>query len=142
MMSLHHLVGRHMQDRAFLIALMLIGMLAILLMYVVAAAATDYGQWKDYHLTEQERQWFKSLEVPRAEFHALCCDIADGYPMPNAEKEEDGHYWITFYGSKYKVPSVAVIHNTPNPIGVPIVWLSTMEDRVTGIRCFLPESES
>jgi hypothetical protein len=139
---MYHLVGRHMQDRAFLIALMLIGMLAILLMYVVSARATDYGQWKDYHLTPQERQWFKSLEVPQAEFHDLCCDVADGYPMPNAEKKEDGHYSITFYGNKYRVPNVAVIHNTPNPIGVPIAWLSTIDDRVIGIRCFLPKSDS
>jgi hypothetical protein len=131
-----------MQDRAFLIALTLIGMLATLLMYVVAADATDYGQWKDYHLTPQERQWFKSLEVPQAEFHDLCCDVADGYPIPNAKKEEDGNYWITFDGDKYKVPSVAVIHNMPNPIGVPIAWLSTMDHRVIGIRCFLPENES
>jgi len=48
--------------------------------------------------------------------------VADGYPIPNAEKEEEGDYWITFDGNKYRVPSVAVIHNTPNPIGVPIAW--------------------
>jgi len=68
--------------------------------------------------------------------------VADGYPIPNAEKEEEGDYWITFDGNKYRVPSVAVIHNTPNPIGVPIAWLSTMDNRVIGVRCFLPKNES
>lgn len=137
-------------DKGYIAAL--VG-LALLLFYAIAHS-TDYGQWKGYRLTPEQRDWFRHVTVPFDPYHGICCDIADGFPVPDAEKEADGHYWFTFDGQRWQVPEIAVIMDNGNPIGVPIAWITMVYDdpkatsadhtMVGGmmVKCFLPASES
>jgi hypothetical protein len=128
-----------MRDKAFIIIVqVLLGIASVLVFFVSGAHATDNGQWKGYHLTPYQQNWFSTVTVPQSDL--ICCTIADGYPV-TAEPRGD-HFWINYKGHWYQVPDAAVIHDHVNPIGVPIAWLKLVGDYVTGIRCFLPADET
>jgi len=130
-----------MRDKAFIATVQVpLGVVVsvLILFFVSGAHATDNGQWKGYHLTPYQQNWFSTVTVPQSE--VICCTIADGYPVI-AEPHRD-HFWINYKGHWYEVPDAAVVRNQVNPIGVPIAWLKVVGDYVTGIRCFLPADET
>src|ERR1700722_1278026 len=96
-------------------------------------------EWETYHLTESQRQWFKSVR-PKAPGPA-CCDIADGHPT-TADHREDGWYvpnprhpqeWL-------RVPDTAMTTPGTNPVGVATVWFGSFDAADHPyIRCFAPE---
>jgi hypothetical protein len=110
----------------------------VLIFFIFGAHATDNGQWKGYHLTPGQQNWFSTVTEPKSDL--ICCTIADGYPV--TAEPRGNHFWINYKGHWYQVPDDAVIHDHVNPIGVPIAWLKLVGDYVTGIRCFLPADQT
>lgn len=94
-------------------------------------------EWEGYHLTPAQREWFSSA---RGSFGG-CCDVADGHPADDWERRADAdgavHYWALYRGKWWKVTDGNVIHK--NPIGVPVIWLTTGGDAV---RCLAPGPEN
>jgi hypothetical protein len=55
------------------------------------ARAEDKGQWNAYHLSDDQKAWFKTV---RDSLGNTCCDGADGYPV---DYEMRGNkYWGLF----------------------------------------------
>src|SRR5580704_12236527 len=120
--------------------------LVVLALSVVgASSAWDRvaQEWEPYRLTEQQKQWFKTVR-PKGPGPA-CCDIADGHPTQAEGRGKDwyvpnfkyaDHPWV-------RVPESAMTTPGTNPVGVATVWFGRGEDADgnPSIRCFVPESE-
>ncbi len=102
------------------------------------------GEWDQYRLNEQQRQWFKSVRPNRA--GPACCDIADGHPT-DSDHRKDGWYIPNPFHTDWdwvRVPDDAFTTPGTNPVGVATVWYGAAEnsDGTPYIRCFVPESET
>jgi hypothetical protein len=75
-------------------------MVALALLFAWPAHAKDHGRWDSYHLTEQQRAWFKSVTNGDG---SECCDDSDGYPV-EYEMRPDNPYWVHFQGRWIPVP--------------------------------------
>jgi hypothetical protein len=95
------------------------------------ARAEDKGQWNAYHLSDDQRAWFKTVLDSLGN---TCCDGADGYPV---DYEMRGNkYWVHFSGRWLEVEERAV-KRQPNPIGEGIAWFYWLNGDLT-VRCFVP----
>ena len=120
--------------------------LVVLALSVVgASSAWDRvaQEWEPYRLTEQQKQWFKTVR-PKGPGPA-CCDIADGHPT-QAERRGNDWYVPNFKYPDHpwvRVPESAMTTPGTNPVGVATVWFGRGEDADgnPSIRCFVPESE-
>jgi hypothetical protein len=117
------------------------------LLICIPLAGADWkkvaGEWDAYHLNEQQRAWFRSVQ---AQSGVPCCSIADGHPTA-MDHRKDGYYIPdprNSNGSEWlKVPDEALTKQKVNPVGVPVVWyvIHPGESPEVFIRCFVPESE-
>jgi hypothetical protein len=95
------------------------------------ARAEDKGQWNAYHLSNDQKDWFKTV---RDSLGNTCCDGADGYPV---DYEMRGNkYWVHFRGRWMEVEERAV-KRQPNPIGEGVAWFYFLNGDLT-VRCFVP----
>jgi hypothetical protein len=95
------------------------------------ARAEDNGQWNAYHLSGEQKAWFKTV---RDSLGNTCCDGADGYPV--AYEMRENRYWVQFRGQWLKVDERAV-KRQPNPIGEAVAWFYLVNGDLT-VRCFVP----
>ena len=95
------------------------------------ARAEDKGQWNAYHLSDDQKAWFKTV---RDSLGNTCCDGADGYPV---DYEMRGNkYWVYFRGQWLEVEERAVKHQH-NPVGEGVAWFYFVDGDLT-VRCFVP----
>ena len=92
--------------------------------------------------TPAQNNWMKTLRSPTK---SLCCDENDGDFTSQAIKPgADGklHWFATIKGEWYEVPDDAIVTDTPNIVGRPLVWylqwIGVEGKLVTRVRCFLP----
>lgn len=92
-----------------------------------------YAQQKNY--TPEQRKWFSDQKLPGR--NVSCCSLADGEEVQ--EEIRGVYYWIKGgpFGEWTQVPSEAVITDTPNIIGQPVIWWA-LAGEVYAIRCFHP----
>jgi hypothetical protein len=95
------------------------------------ARAEDKGQWNAYHLSDDQKAWFKTV---RDSLGNTCCDGADGYPV-NYEMRGN-KYWVYFRGQWLEVEERAVKRQR-NPIGEGVAWFYFVGGELT-VRCFVP----
>lgn len=96
------------------------------------ALAFDNGRFN--HSAPEVRDWFRAQKSPKTGEH--CCDEADG---TYAEEDiRDGHYWVRWstVGEWQRVPDDVII-NSPNRMGVPVVWWH-YDHLGVKIRCYVP----
>jgi AcrR family transcriptional regulator len=95
------------------------------------ARAEDKGQWNAYHLSDDQKAWFKTV---RDSLGNTCCDGADGYPV---DYEMRGNkYWVYFRGQWLEVEERAVKHQH-NLVGEGVAWFYFVDGDLT-VRCFVP----
>jgi hypothetical protein len=95
------------------------------------ARAEDKGQWNGYHLSDEQKTWFKTV---RDSLGNTCCDGADGYPV--AYEMRNNRYWVHFRGQWLEVDERAVMRQ-PNPIGEAVAWFYLVNGDLA-VRCFVP----
>lgn len=91
------------------------------------------GEWDAYHLTETDKNWFSQA---RSKGKGNCCSLADGHPAEDWE-HKGKHYRVKFRGKWYDVPDDALVTDQRNPVHVPVIWLTQLDE----VRCFAPGPE-
>jgi hypothetical protein len=111
-------------------------MVALCLLFAPPAHARDHGQWDGYHLTDEQKAWFRSVTNSAG---YKCCDDSDGYPV-DYEMRPDNQNWVHFQGHWFPVPDNAVRRHVGNPTGHGVAWFQEYEG-VMIINCFVPVAE-
>jgi len=97
----------------------------------VAVPKDNSEQWQS--IDPQTRQWFRGLKNSQG---VPCCSEVDGHRIDEWRIDDFGKVLVTFGGREFEVPHDKVLFNTPNRIGVAILWISDSGH----IYCFLPSA--
>jgi hypothetical protein len=114
--------------------------LAILLALIMPALGRDDGRYAQ--VNPEIKRWIEEL---KDNFGVGCCDTADGLALKPDAQDPDWECLVDrcrvrIEGRWYDVPDRALLKNTINRLGFPMVWY-IIDNGVLTIRCFLKGTE-